>query len=50
MNKPPETFIRVPHRELQAFVSRAAQTVGLAEDKPVSRLGSQAFVYAQSGQ
>ena len=33
MNQPPETFIRVSHRDLQAFVSRAAQTVGMPEEK-----------------
>ncbi len=33
MNQPPETFIRVPHQALRAFVSKAAQTVGLPEEK-----------------
>jgi len=33
MNLPPSTFIRVPHQKLHAFTSRAAQTVGLPEDK-----------------
>jgi LDH2 family malate/lactate/ureidoglycolate dehydrogenase len=33
MNQPPETFIRVPRQGLQGFVSKAAQTVGLPEDK-----------------
>jgi LDH2 family malate/lactate/ureidoglycolate dehydrogenase len=33
MNLPPETFIRVPHQDIQAFVARAGQTVGLPEDK-----------------
>jgi LDH2 family malate/lactate/ureidoglycolate dehydrogenase len=33
MNRPPETFIRVSHRDLQAFVSRAAQTVGVPQEK-----------------
>ncbi len=33
MNAPPKTFIRVPHRDLQTFVSQAAQTVGLPEEK-----------------
>ena len=33
MNAPPETHLRVPHEKLHAFVSIAAQTVGLPEDK-----------------
>ena len=33
MNVPPETFIRVPRRSLQAFASRAAQTVGLPKQR-----------------
>lgn len=33
MNRPPETFIRVPHEDLHAFVSKASQTVGLPEEK-----------------
>jgi len=33
MNLPPSEFIRVPHQRLQAFVSRAAQAVGLPQDK-----------------
>ena len=33
MNRPPEEHIRVPHQKLQAFVSTAAQTVGLPETR-----------------
>ncbi len=33
MNLPPSEYIRVPHERLQAFVSDAAQTAGLPEDK-----------------
>lgn len=33
MNVPPKTFIRVPHRDLHAFVSKAGQAVGLPKDK-----------------
>ncbi len=33
MNRPPENFIRVSHTALQGFVSKAAQSVGLPEDK-----------------
>ncbi len=33
MNRPPETFIRIPHRDLQAFVRKAGQAVGLPDDK-----------------
>lgn len=33
MNRPPETFIRVPHQALHEFVARASQTVGLPADK-----------------
>lgn len=33
MNTPPTTYIRVPHQSLRAFVSEAAQAVGLPEDK-----------------
>jgi LDH2 family malate/lactate/ureidoglycolate dehydrogenase len=33
MNQPPRTSIRVPHEDLAAFVSTAARTVGLPEDK-----------------
>ncbi|MBM4437609.1 MAG: Ldh family oxidoreductase [Actinobacteria bacterium] len=33
MNRPPATFIRVPHQALHAFVTRASQTVGLPPEK-----------------
>ena len=33
MNAPPSSFIRVPHGELQAFVSRALQAVGMPADE-----------------
>ena len=33
MNQPPEAFIRVPYEEIRAFVSTAAQAVGLPEEK-----------------
>ena len=33
MNRPPEQFIRMPHEQLHAVVSTAAQTVGLPADK-----------------
>ena len=33
MNLPPDTFIRVSHTDMQQFVSAAAQTVGLPEEK-----------------
>ena len=33
MNRPPETHVRVPHQALYAFVSEAAQKVGLPEEK-----------------
>lgn len=33
MNVPPAEYIRVPHERLRAFVSTAAQTVGLPQDK-----------------
>ena len=33
MNQPPESHIRVPHEEMQAFVATACRTVGLQDDK-----------------
>ncbi|MDA0745505.1 MAG: Ldh family oxidoreductase [bacterium] len=33
MNQTPKEFVRVPHGDLHAFVSKAAQTVGLPKDK-----------------
>ena len=33
MNRPPEDFVAISHEDLCAFVSEAAQTVGLPEDK-----------------
>ena len=33
MNLPPETFVRVPHGDIRAFVSRAARAVGLPDAK-----------------
>lgn len=33
MNRPPETFIQVPHQALHDFVARASQSVGLPADK-----------------
>jgi LDH2 family malate/lactate/ureidoglycolate dehydrogenase len=33
MNLPPETAIRVPHRDLRAFIAEAGQAVGLPQDK-----------------
>ena len=41
MNRPPEEHTRIPHEKLHAFVSAAAQTVGLPEDRSelLARLG-----------
>jgi LDH2 family malate/lactate/ureidoglycolate dehydrogenase len=33
MNNPPESFVRVPHEKMQAFVATACTTVGLPADK-----------------
>lgn len=33
MNTPPDTFITVPHQELQAFIAEMGKTVGLPDDK-----------------
>ncbi len=33
MNITPETYISVPHQDLQAFISQAGQTVGLPAEK-----------------